>query len=44
MGYIILENDKVSNETLVLTIWVSMEDMDNHYSNTNEIFKSCGAS
>ncbi len=28
MGYIILENDKVSNETLVLTIWVSMEDMD----------------
>jgi hypothetical protein len=28
MGYIIFENDKVSNETLVLTIWVSMEDMD----------------
>lgn len=44
MGYIVLENDEVSNETLVLTIWVSMEDMDNYYSNTNEIFKSSGAS
>ena len=42
MAYIIIDNDEVSNEMLVLTIWVVMEDIDNYYS--DEIFKSCGAS
>jgi hypothetical protein len=42
MTYIILDNDEVSSETLALTIWVAMKDIDNYYS--DEIFKSCGAS
>jgi len=39
-GYIILENDEDSNETLVLTLWTSKERMDNYYSNANDRLSS----
>lgn len=35
-GYIILENDEDSNETLILTLWESKRDMDNYYSDANK--------
>ena len=39
-GYIILENDEDSNETLVLTLWTSKERMENYYSNANDRLSS----
>jgi heme-degrading monooxygenase HmoA len=37
-GFMILENEEDSHETLVLTLWNSKGDMDNYYSNTNKRF------
>jgi len=39
-GFMILENEKDSHETLVLTLWNSRGDMDNYYSNTNKRLSS----
>lgn len=39
-GFIILENEEDSHETLVLTLWESKGDMDNYYSNTNKRLSS----
>ena len=39
-GFIILENEEDSHETLVLTLWDSKGDMDNYYSNTNKRLSS----
>ncbi len=39
-GFIILENEEDSHETLVLTLWESKGDMDNYYSNTNKSLSS----
>jgi heme-degrading monooxygenase HmoA len=39
-GFIILENEEDSHETLVLTLWESKRDMDNYYSNTNKTLSS----
>ena len=39
-GFIILENEEDSHETLVLTLWESKRDMDNYYSNTNKRLSS----
>jgi len=39
-GFMILENEKDSHETLVLTLWNSRGDMDNYYSNTNKKLSS----
>ena len=39
-GYIILENDEDSKETLVLTLWTSKERMNNYYSNANDSLSS----
>ena len=39
-GFMILENEKDSHETLVLTLWNSRGDMDNYYSNTNKSLSS----
>jgi heme-degrading monooxygenase HmoA len=36
-GFIILENEEDSHETLVLTLWESKGDMDNYYSNTKRL-------
>ncbi len=39
-GFIILENEEDSHETLVLTLWDSKGDMDNYYSNGNSSLSS----
>lgn len=39
-GFIILENEEDSNETLILTLLESKRDMDNNYSDTNKRLSS----